>query len=293
LRRRNFSAGNVETLSMYAGLSVLFFFLVLFLQQVGGYSPLKSGLALLPVTIVMFFLSRRFGALADRFGPRLFMGAGPLVAAVGLLLFQRVGAHINYASDVLPGQLLFSLGLAMTVAPLTAAVLSDADPSQAGIASGVNNAIARVAGLLGTAGVGAVVAAAFASTLDHKLAGVPLGSAARGVVSQAKRLPLGLPEVHSLPPPQARALRLAAEQASVHSFHIGMAVAAALVAVGGLVGLAGIRNPRRRVSAERCPGGQLVGASRELAHTGESLTRAGEALADGVSSHGGSMLRKS
>ena len=79
--RRNFSAGNVETFAMYAGLAILFFFLILFLQQVAGYSPLKSGLATLPVTVVMFLLSRRFGALADRFGPRLFMGAGPLVAA--------------------------------------------------------------------------------------------------------------------------------------------------------------------------------------------------------------------
>ncbi len=90
-RRRNFAAGNVETFAMYAGLSIVFFFLILFLQQIGGYSPLKSGLATLPVTLVMFVLSRRFGALADRYGPRLFMGAGPLIAAVGLLLFQRDG----------------------------------------------------------------------------------------------------------------------------------------------------------------------------------------------------------
>ncbi len=90
-RRRNFSAGNVETFAMYAGLAILFFFLILFLQQIGGYTPLQSGLATLPVTVVMFLLSRRFGALADRFGPRFFMGAGPLVAAGGLLLFQRVG----------------------------------------------------------------------------------------------------------------------------------------------------------------------------------------------------------
>jgi EmrB/QacA subfamily drug resistance transporter len=81
--RRNFAVGNVETFAMYAGLAILFFFLVIFLQQVAGYSALESGLATLPVTIVMFFLSRRFGALADPFGPRLFMGAGPLVAAVG------------------------------------------------------------------------------------------------------------------------------------------------------------------------------------------------------------------
>src|SRR6185312_2848864 len=126
-----------------------------FLQQIGGYTPLQSGFATLPVTIVMFALSKRFGGLADRFGPRLFMGAGPLVAAVGLLSFQRIGVHVDYVSDVLPGILLFSLGLSMTVAPLTAAVLAGVATDQAGIASAVNNAIARVAGLLGTAAVGA------------------------------------------------------------------------------------------------------------------------------------------
>ncbi|MFL5884793.1 MAG: MFS transporter, partial [Thermoleophilaceae bacterium] len=257
-RRRNFSAGNVETFSMYAGLAILFFFLVLFLQQIAGYTPLRSGLATLPVTIVMFVLSRRFGALADRFGPRLFMGVGPLVAAAGLLLFQGVGTHLDYVSDVLPGLLVFSLGLSMTVAPLTAAVLAGAE-HQAGIASGVNNAIARIAGLLGTAAVGAAVAASFGSRLDSALSGTALGSAGRAAVSAAKRLPLGRPDVSSLPPAQGHALAQAAEAASLHSFHLGMAIAAVLVAGGGLVGLAGIRNTKPCPSAEECAGGQLVG----------------------------------
>jgi EmrB/QacA subfamily drug resistance transporter len=242
-RRRNFSAGNIETFSMYAGLAILFFFLVLFLQQIGGYPPLQSGLAMLPVTLIMFALSGRFGALASRFGPRLFMGAGPLVAACGLLLLQRIGIRIDYISDVLPGLLVFAFGLAMTVAPLTAAVLSGAE-AQAGIASGVNNAVARVAGLLGTAAVGAAVAASFGSALDSRLAGIPLGPAARAAVRQAKRLPLGRPDVHGLLSAQARALTSAAEQASLRSFHLGLAIAAALVAAGGIAGLAGIRNAR-------------------------------------------------
>jgi EmrB/QacA subfamily drug resistance transporter len=264
-RRRNFSAGNVETLSMYAGLSILFFFLVLFLQQIGGYTPLQSGLATLPATVVMFVLSRRFGALADRYGPRFFMGAGPLVGAAGLLLFQRVELRVDYLSEVLPPLLLFSLGLAMTVAPLTAAVLAGAAQSQAGIASGVNNAIARVAGLLGTAAVGAAVAGAFGSALDGHLAHAALGPQARAAVQAAKKLPLGRPDVHSLPAAQAHALTRAAEAASLHSFHLGMAIAAALVALGGIAGAIGIRNPQREVSAQECPGGQLVGASREVA----------------------------
>jgi EmrB/QacA subfamily drug resistance transporter len=264
-RRRNFSAGNVETFSMYAGLAVLFFFLILFLQQIGGYTPLQSGLATLPVTVIMFLLSRRFGALADRFGPRLFMGGGPLVAACGLLLFQRIGTSVDYVSEVLPGLLVFALGLSMTVAPLTAAVLAGAEPSQAGIASGVNNAIARVAGLLGTAAVGAAVAGSFGSSLDSHLAGIRLGPAARTAVAEAKRLPLGRPYVHGLLGTQASALTRAAEQASLHSFHLGMAIAAVLVAVGGMVGVLGIRNPKGKVPAETCPGGQLVGASSGIA----------------------------
>jgi EmrB/QacA subfamily drug resistance transporter len=157
-RRRNFAVGNLETLAMYGGLSVLFFFLVIFLQQVAGYSALRAGLATIPVTVVMFTLSRRFGMLADRHGPRLFMGAGPLVGAAGILLFLRAGTHASYATDVLPPLLLFGLGLSMTVAPLTATVLADADEHDAGIASAINNAVARIAGLIGVSVVGVAIA---------------------------------------------------------------------------------------------------------------------------------------
>jgi EmrB/QacA subfamily drug resistance transporter len=156
-RRRNFTVGNVETLAMYAGLSILFFFLVIFLQQVAGYSAVESGLTTLPVTVVMFALSRRFGALADRLGPRLFMGTGPLVAAAGILLLLRADRNVSWG-DLLPSLLVFALGLSLTVAPLTATVLADADSSDAGIASAVNNAVARMAGLIGVSVVGVVVA---------------------------------------------------------------------------------------------------------------------------------------
>ena len=148
-RRRNFAVGNLQTLAMYGGLSITFFFLVLFLQQVAGYDALQAGIATLPTTLVMFALSKRFGAFADRIGPRLFMGCGPLVAAAGLAWFIRMPAQVDYAVDVLPGLLLFSLGLSMAVAPLTMTVLADADEHNAGIASGINNAMARVAGLHG------------------------------------------------------------------------------------------------------------------------------------------------
>jgi EmrB/QacA subfamily drug resistance transporter len=158
-KRRNFAVANLETLTMYAGLSILFFFLVIFLQQVAGYSALRSGLTTIPVTLVMFALSRRFGALADRHGPRLLMSAGPLIAAAGVLLLAlRTGMHTSYLTDLLPGLLIFALGLSMTVAPLTATVLADANEDDAGIASAINNAIARVAGLVGVSVIGVVIA---------------------------------------------------------------------------------------------------------------------------------------
>ncbi|HEV2923747.1 MAG TPA: MFS transporter [Solirubrobacteraceae bacterium] len=264
-KRRNFAVGNIETLVLYGGLSVLFFFLVLYLQQVGGYSPLQSGLALLPESLAMFALSSRFGALADRFGPRFFMGAGPLVAGTGLLLLLTVGVRVNYVTEVLPGILLFSLGLSMTVAPLTAAVLAGVDESDAGIASGVNNAVARVAGLIGTVAVGALVAAQFSSSIDHQLAGRPLTPAGQAAVAQAKRLTLGRPSVTGVPPREASAIILASDESSLEAFRVGIGVAGALVIVGGMIGAAGIRNPRRAVRAEQCAGGQLAGAPLDAA----------------------------
>ncbi|HVS68899.1 MAG TPA: MFS transporter, partial [Mycobacteriales bacterium] len=157
-RSRNFTAANMETLVMYGGLSILLFFLVIFLQQVAGYTALRSGLTTLPVTIVMFFLSSRFGALSGRLGPRLFMGGGPLVAAAGVLWLLRAGLHTSYFGVVFPALVVFGLGLSITVAPLTTTVLAEADESDAGIASAINNAIARVAGLVGIGVVGVIVA---------------------------------------------------------------------------------------------------------------------------------------
>jgi EmrB/QacA subfamily drug resistance transporter len=156
--RRNFTFANLETLAVYAGLSTLTFFLVLFVQQLAGYSALKSGLALLPITVVMFFLSPRVGRLSMRLGPRVFMGSGPLVAAAALVALVRLKPGFSYWTELLPPLLVFSVGLSLIVAPLTATVLADAHESDAGIASGVNNAVARVAGLLGIAVVGASVA---------------------------------------------------------------------------------------------------------------------------------------
>jgi EmrB/QacA subfamily drug resistance transporter len=252
---RNFTVGNIETFTMYGGLGIVFFMLTLYLQEVAGYTALAAGFALLPSTIVMFLLSKRMGRLADRYGPRLFMGLGPLTAAVGVALMLRLGAHVNYFTDLFPALLVFSLGLASTVAPLTATVLSDADDSNAGIASGVNNAIARVAGLIAIAAVGAVISAQFKSSLDMHLAGVKLSAAARAAVAAARQETLARVD----PAKTGAAVAHAVQTSAVHAFHVGIMISAILVAVGGVLGLVGIRNPRREVSCEDCAGGQIAG----------------------------------
>jgi EmrB/QacA subfamily drug resistance transporter len=151
-----FSSTNATTFAVYGALGGLFFFLVLTLQVVAGFSPLAAGTALLPITVLMLLLSSRMGALAERIGPRLPMTVGPLVAAVATLWLAQVDASTSYA-DVLAPVALFGLGLSVTVAPLTATVLAAAPDRHAGIASGVNNAVARVAGLLAVAALPLVV----------------------------------------------------------------------------------------------------------------------------------------
>ena len=150
-RSRTFSATNVVTFRVYAALAGVFFFVVINLQVVAGFSPLAAGMALLPVTVIMLVLSARAGALAGRIGPRLPMTLGPLVCAVGVLLLSRIGAQAVYSTDVLPAVIVLGLGLSLTVAPLTATALASAQDRHAGVASGVNNAVARTAGLLAIA----------------------------------------------------------------------------------------------------------------------------------------------
>jgi EmrB/QacA subfamily drug resistance transporter len=265
-RERNFTIGNVATLTAYLGLGGVIFLLPVFLQEVGGYSPVQAGLALLPVTSLTILLSRRFGALADRVGSRVLISLGALIAAGGLLLLVRVDQRADYLSDVLPALLVFGLGLAMLVAPLTATVLGAVHEEHAGVAAAVNTTLSRVAQLFAVAVLGAVVSVAFASRVDATLRRTALGPGSRTAISRAKRQPLGSPSLSGVPPGERVVLRATFEDASVHAFRVADAIAAVLVAGGGLIALAGIRNPRRRVAAELCPAGALCGASQELVH---------------------------
>ena len=150
-RSRTFSAVNVVTFVVYAALAGVFFFIVINLQVVSGFSPLAAGLSLLPITILMLLLSSRAGALSTRIGPRIPMTVGPLACALALLPLSTVGADASYLTEVLPAVVVLGLGLSLTVAPLTATALAAAQDGNAGLASGVNNAVARIGGLLAIA----------------------------------------------------------------------------------------------------------------------------------------------
>lgn len=161
-----FTAANLVTFLVYAALGAQFVLVVLQLQIVSGFSPLLSGAALLPVTALLLLLSSKAGALSARIGPRLPMAVGPIVSAAGMLLLLRVGEDPSYVLDVLPAMVVFGLGLALTVAPLTTTVLDAAADRHAGVASGVNNAVARAAGLLAVAVIPAIAGLAGSDYTD-------------------------------------------------------------------------------------------------------------------------------
>lgn len=177
---RNFSAGNISTVFIYAGLSIATFLITIFLQQTAGYSAIAAGLALLPITLLMFILSPRFGALAGKYGPRFFMTIGPIISGLGFLSMLVVDDPVRYWTQLFPGVLLFGFGLSMTVAPLTSAVLGSIANNHAGIASAVNNAISRIAGLLAIASVGIITGTVITIESFHK-----------GVIAMAVLLILG------------------------------------------------------------------------------------------------------
>ncbi len=166
---RNFAWGNVATVFIYAALSIGGFIVVVFLQEVAGYPATLAALAFLPVSLGNIFLSGLFGSLSGRFGPRLFMTAGPIIGGLGYLLFLTMGEQVDYWWNVLPGVIVFAVGLSMTVAPLTAAILGSIPSSQAGIGSATNNAVSRVAGLIATAMIGVILAGELAVDNFHRV----------------------------------------------------------------------------------------------------------------------------
>jgi EmrB/QacA subfamily drug resistance transporter len=265
-RVRNFAMANLATLAVYAGLYGGSFFIALFLQQVAGYSPLEAGLATTPISVLLFVLSPRFGTISARTGPRLPMTVGPILAGIGMLLMLRIGVDADYAPDVLPALLVFGVGLAATVAPLTTTVLNSVEERRAGIASGVNNGVARVAGLIAIAVLGAVIAARFGGELDSRLQGQRLDPAERAIVADAKSRPIAGSKGQELDRATQRRLGPAIDDAALAGFHLGAGIAGALMILGGLISAAGVRNPPPPIRPGAVPRAALAGDCGERPH---------------------------
>jgi EmrB/QacA subfamily drug resistance transporter len=237
-RSRNFSGANLTTLTAYFALYGTTFFLIIYAQNVMGFSALQAGLVLAPMSILMFFLSPRFGRLSGRVGSRLFMTIGPIVMGLGLLLFSRLQPDSSYWTGLLPAVIVFGLGLSGMVAPLTDTVISAVPEKHSGVAAAINNAVSRGAALLAIGILGVVVATTFQGVVDAQIAGLALTPPQEQALNEATSDPTGRVDAALLP---AQAQRLVAE-AYTQALRGAMLVSAAAAVLGGLVAWVTIRN---------------------------------------------------
>jgi EmrB/QacA subfamily drug resistance transporter len=231
----SFSGANLLTLFLYAALGIFFFLYPMNLIQIQKYSATATGAASLPMILLMFLLSRWSGGLIGRYGPKIPLITGPMIAAAGFLLFAVPDAHAHYWSAFFPAFVVLGLGMAISVAPLTTVVMNSVAQERAGTASGINNAIARVAGVLAVAVLGAVLTAAFAYSLQHSIASLNLDSATVHEM-QSNVTKLGnLSPPSSVDPQIAAAIRNEISQAFVFGFRLIMVLCASLAVASAAV----------------------------------------------------------
>jgi EmrB/QacA subfamily drug resistance transporter len=244
-RSRTFSLANVLTLLLYSALGVVLFLGPLNFIQVQHYSPTAAGAALLPFPVIMFTLSRWSGGLVARIGSRIPLTIGPAFAALGLVLYARPGIGGSYWTTFFPAVIVLGLGMAVTVAPLTTTVMAAIDPRHAGVASGINNAVARVAGLLAIAVFGVLLARTFDERVRPRLDQLALSQPARVDVDREMRKVAGadLEQVSSMSPPERRAVRVIVDEGFVFAFRLVMVGTAALALGAAALGAAIPRVP--------------------------------------------------
>jgi EmrB/QacA subfamily drug resistance transporter len=274
-RSRNFSVTNISTLLIYGALYVAFFYIPIFLQGATGYTASAAGLALIPSSVFLVFLSTRFGTMASRHGPRLFMTAGPLLMGLGLLWLARMPADsapwllrvgaaetllppTDHFVDVLPAMILFGIGVAVMVAPLTTALMRSVPARQAGLASAINNAVSRVGPQLCGAVIFIIITASFYSSLQARQP--ELDTSSPEVRQQIP--PLNQP-AEGVPADQAAS----AQAASVEAFHLAMMASAGLLFAGALVNWAGIRDDQA-LQPDRTAAGEAAGEAPPPEATG-------------------------
>jgi EmrB/QacA subfamily drug resistance transporter len=232
-RNRDFAGANILTLLLYAALSGTFFFFTLNLIQIQGYSATAAGAALLPFVVLMFSLSRWTGGLIDRFGARLPLTIGPLVAAAGFALYAVPGLNGNYWTSFFPAVMVLGLGMTITVAPLTTTVMSSVGEEQAGVASGINNAVSRTAGLLAIAVFGVMMLHGFSQSLGSRLNEIQMDEQLRHSIYE-ERVKLAALEVPpNTDPATLEKIKVAIAESFVSGFRKIMFASAALAVASG------------------------------------------------------------
>jgi EmrB/QacA subfamily drug resistance transporter len=247
---RDFAGANLLTLLLYAALSGLMFFLPLNLIQVQRFSATAAGASLLPFVIVMFSLSRWSGGLVDRFGARRPLIIGPVIAAVGFVLFMLPGVGANYWKGFFPGTLVLGLGMAISVAPLTTTVMSSVKQELAGVASGVNNAVSRAAGLLAIAVFGVIMLQVFSRSLESRLLAMDLPEAPRNYVYEQRIKLAGVELPSDLKPEQQTSVRQTLSESFVSGFRVLMLIAAALAVCSAACSAGFIGKEKKKSSAK-------------------------------------------
>lgn len=242
-RDRVFAATNMLTLLLYAALGGALFFLPFNLIQVQGYTATAAGLAMLPFIALLFTLSSWAGRLADRRGPRLPLTIGPVVAGAGFALLALPGVGGGYWTTFFPAIAVLGLGMAITVAPLTTAVLNAVPEHRAGLASGINNAVSRVAGLLAIAGLGIGLVGGFTRSLDRRLAALPLPPEAVRALEENRVMLAAMPVPTDLDPALAALVQASIDGAFVDGFRWVALVCAALAVAGGAIARWGLSSP--------------------------------------------------
>jgi EmrB/QacA subfamily drug resistance transporter len=254
-KSRNFTVTNISTLLIYGALYVTFYYVGLFQQGTLGYTAAAAGAGSIPGSLFLIFLSRRFGSLASKYGPRIFMAVGPVIMALGVLWYVRVPATsaawklepgnlrsyvppLSYFVDFLPASIIFGIGICMLVAPLTTALMTSVPVQNSGLGSAINNAISRVGPQLAGALIFVFLTANFYSTLASRVPGL-------NVASETFRK-----TVSPLNTPTDSHLIAAVRDASTSSFHLAMVIGAGLLLVGAVVNAVGIRNPATRQATE-------------------------------------------